>query len=371
MKRFTLLGTVLLLGGGMAMTQDDSGDIFKKLDKNSDGKLVASEIGEDQARFFDRLVRIGDDNDDGELSRAEFDSATSDKADEPRPVGREGARPDGRGPGPGRPEGGRGDAGEFLKRMDRNNDGKLTLNELPEFIRDRVAPVFKAAGKDALTFEEFMQARQKLGGPRRPGEGRPDGDGDRPRRDGERREGDRPPGRPGDGPPGGGPAFFRILDANRDGRLSRDELAKAVSLIDELDQNDDGQLDGRELFGGRPGEGRPPREGDRPPRDGEGRPDDRPRRPEGEGDRPRRPPAEGDRPKGDRRREGGGGNNLEENFRRLDQNGDGSVSKEEAPNRLKENFSRVDTNGDGKVTIEELRKIFDRARDGDRKKSDR
>ena len=47
------------------------------------------------------------------------------------------------------------------------------------------------------------------------------------------------------------------------------------------------------------------------------------------------------------------------------------MSKEEAPNRLKENFSRVDTNGDGKVTIEELRKIVDRARDGDRKKSDR
>ena len=369
MKRFTLLGTVLLLGGGMAMTQDDSGDIFKKLDKNSDGKLVASEIPEDQVRFFDRLVRIGDDNDDGELSRAEFDGATSDQADEPRPGGREGAGRPGEGrPGEGRPP----RDGEFLKRMDRNKDGKLTLNELPEFIRERVAPVFKAAGKDALTFEEFMQARQKLGGP---GEGRPRGDGDRPPRDGERREGDRAPGqgRPGEGPPGGGPAFFRILDANRDGRLSRDELAQAVSRLAARDQNEAGQREGRELFGGRPGEGRPPREGDRPPREGEGRPDDRPRRPEGEGDRPRRPPADGDQPKGDRPREGGGGggSNLDENFRRLDQNNDGSVSKEEAPNRLKENFSRVDSNGDGKVTIEELRKIFDRAREGDRKKSDR
>lgn len=376
MKRFILLGTVLLLGGGMAMTQDDSGDIFKKLDKNGDGKLVASEIPEDQSRFFDRLVRIGDSNDDGELSRSEYDSATSDEAGSPGP----GAR----GPGEGRPGGSRPDASEFLNRMDRNKDGKISLNELPEFVRGRMGPIFKESGKDALTFAEFAQARQKLGG--RPGEGRPGegrpGEG-RPRegRDGDRppRDGDRPPGegRPGEGRgPGGGPAFFRILDANRDGKLSRDELAKATSLIDELDQNDDGQLDGREMFGGRPGEGpggrpgegRPPRDGDRPPREGDRPPregDDRP------GERPRRPQAEGDRPQGEGRRQGEGGregSNLNENFRRLDKNGDGSVSKEEAPDRLKENFSRVDSNGDGKVTIDELRKIFERARQGGREK---
>lgn len=434
MKRFSFLGTLLLLGGGMAMTQDDSGDIFKTLDKNNDGKLVASEVPEEQRRFFDRLVRIGDDNDDGELSRSEYNSATSDDADRPGPP--PGRGPEGRGAG-GRPPGGlQGDSGEIFNRMDANKDGKLALDEVPEFLRNRMAPAFRELKKDAITLEEFTELRRRMSqdrqGQGRPGEGRSGAAGGEGRpspeemfkrmdRNGDGKvtasevpeqaqrmirgmldrlgkgpddaltaddigramaqfrgagQGDRPPGqgRPGDdrapGGQGGGPAFFRILDTNRDGRLSREELSKAASLIDELDQNGDGQLEGRELFGGapgggrpgegRPGEGRPRGEGDRPRRpDGEGRPGDRPQRPDGEGDRPRRPAAENDRPTDRQPRERA--SNLEENFRRLDENGDGAVSKDEAPERLKENFSRVDTNGDGKVTLEELRKVFERA----------
>lgn len=85
MKRFCMLTGIVLACSTTAMTQD--GDkpesLFKQLDKNSDGKLVADEILEKQTRFFERLVRIGDADKNGELTQAEFSKATSETADAP------------------------------------------------------------------------------------------------------------------------------------------------------------------------------------------------------------------------------------------------------------------------------------------------
>jgi Ca2+-binding EF-hand superfamily protein len=433
MKRLFMLTGIAIACSVVATAQDDKNtdDLFKQLDKNNDGKLVADEISKEKSRFFERLIRLGDADKNGELTRSEFTNATSESTNNPpapQNADRAGRRP-------GNPQARQADSSEFFKRLDKNGDGKVALSELPEQFASRLAPAFKSLGKDAITLEEFQQLRQKMeqGRPGQPGgrqgqmgdpaemfkqlDSNKDGkitidevpeqgrrmvaailersgkgrdgslnqqefqkaveqfnrsqQGGRPsdrkpqnsQRDNDKPNGDRsmrdqPQ---GNRPQNGGPAFLRILDVNKDGRLSRDELAKAVTLIDRLDQNGDGSLDGRELFGPPPGNGRGSM--DRPRQAGDTKPSDRPRRPESEdsknGQRREKQSSTSDQPN----RERGTSNvSLEQNFGRMDQNKDGVISKEEAPDRLKQNFDRVDSNKDGEVTLEELRKIFERSR---------
>jgi collagen type III alpha len=48
----------------------------------------------------------------------------------------------------------------------------------------------------------------------------------------------------------------------------------------------------------------------------------------------------------------------------LDQNGDGKISRDEAPERMREGFDRMDRNGDGFLSEEELRAAFENTRGG-------
>ncbi len=327
------------------------GEFLKRLDKNNDGKLQKDELPEGMRERFGKVFeKLGKD----ELSQEEFGRAMAEFSPPPGAPGNPGGRPNQN------PE-------EQFKRMDTNGDGKVTLEEIPEQFRDRVRPMFERAKKDVLTLDDlqaFAQAREgeqrregdrKPDGERRP-EARPDGDrpearreGDRPRdgerrpegdrpREGERRNGNRrPEGRLGERPPQGNrppdgdrrpdgdrppqgegrrgpmPRFFELLDRNKDGRLSRDELDRLKEVFGELDRNNDGQLDGAELLG--PPQGGPQdaaelrfdasfgiqlqrREGDRGQEGG--------RPPEGRGQPPRdgEPRRDGDRPRdGERRQE--------------------------------------------------------------------
>jgi Ca2+-binding EF-hand superfamily protein len=319
-----LITGIACLACAPVLAQDDErkpADVFQSLDKNADGRLGPDEIPEAQTRYFERLVRVGDKDADGVLTKEEFLAASTR---EERPVTN---------PGGDRPEGRDGRRGQFapgqmFERFDANKDGKLTLDELPADARERMKPMFDRLGKQELTREEFARAAgQAPGGDRRPdGEflKRMDQNGDGKLSLSElpeqMRERMRPiferigkdeigidelaermgqfarPGAPGQPEPGrrpGGfgqppaPSFLRALDADADGRLSKDEFAKAAEKFGELDRNGDGQLDVQELMGFAPGgpEGRPgafgrPRDGQRP--EGDSRPD-RPRRPDAEG----------------------------------------------------------------------------------------
>jgi Ca2+-binding EF-hand superfamily protein len=418
MKSLALSCSLAILFTNVAYSQDDA-DLFGQLDKNNDGKLVASEIPADKKRFFDRVVRIGDKNEDGQLTKSEFQAATSESTDTPVADT----------PTPNRPQRGRPGASrnpeEVFARFDRDKDGKLTRKEAPE----PFGRLFDQLKKDSVTLEEFKKvAQRREGNAGRPAQ-RPEGKAKQQSRnpndlfkqldtnkDGKltvaevpdkmkpiltralekagrdnkaslskdefvrmaskyAKSSDRPSSATGDRPStttqranaanasrtgqSQGPAFFRLLDKNRDGALDASELARASTVMSALDGNKDGKLDMRELFGAQ-----------RSRSNDSNRPSDRRRTDSSE--RPR--PNSSDRPKTESRpksqpkdrpattdRVNGNVSRSElfkRMFQKLDQDSDGAISKAEATGRLKENFEKVDANSDGKVQLKELEKVI-------------
>lgn len=212
-----------------------------------------------------------------------------------RPEAREGDR---RGPREGGPrEGGPRPGGdrqfnpeqmiERIMRLDENNDGKVSKDEVGE---GRMQGIFDRADADSdgfLTKEELKEMFS-----RRPG-------GDRP---GPGREGDRPGPRPGMGPGPGmgmgpGPGMMMMPFVMERLELSEEQRRELRALHEETQKkmmgilNEEQRKQLKEMMENRPG----PR-GDRP----EAREGDR--RGPRDGDRGPRGPRDGDRPRGDRER---------------------------------------------------------------------
>ncbi|HIG17264.1 MAG TPA: EF-hand domain-containing protein [Candidatus Handelsmanbacteria bacterium] len=136
-----------------------------------------------------------------------------------------------------------------------------------------------------------------------------------------------------------GPAIFRILDLNRDGRISRNELAQAAKQFEQLDANRDGQLDVREFFGARTDRPQTPERSAPETNSDQGSNQDSDRK--------------SDRPQLARQRPGvAKGTTL---FDRLDRNGDGAIEVSEVPMLLRDRLKRLDTDGDGRISPDEFR----------------
>lgn len=413
-----ILGGSVLSAAGQG--SGESRALFKRLDKNSDGSISIDEVPEAQQRLLQRLLRQGDQNGDGKLTMQEFERANTPDEFPKTPLNQEGGgrdearqrfemldrNKDGKVtldevPEPlrdrlkpifdrsGKKEldledlgrfggGGRPGPDDIFKRLDTNLDGKVSKDELPAEVRQRLAPLFERIGKDEVTLEQFRsfgdQLRETMGRPEmgNPEEmfGRFDANSDgkltvdevperaRPlvqaimRRAGKEANGsltkgefakNLPQGRDGERPPAEnrrpesersaerGPAFLRALDLDRDGRLSKDELAKAAAKFEELDKNQDGHLDPAELIGG--GAEIPSRDRDSGSRVEGGR-----------DERARLPGADG-----------AGRGRTAPLFQRLHQDGDVKISKDEAPEQFKERFGMLDANGDRIVSLDEFR----------------
>lgn len=186
MKRTLAIATMLLTTASLANAQPPRGErdgegrpggprpnpLMMIFDIDQDGKLSKDEV----AKAADSLGKL-DRNDDGIIEADEL----------PRPP-----RPQF---GGGRPGGGQGfDRGAFVNRLmenDKNSDGKLSKDEMPErfpqqafdrFDEDKDGSITKKELEAAM--ERFSQFRgRRPGGEGRPGEGRPEGR--RPRPEGE------------------------------------------------------------------------------------------------------------------------------------------------------------------------------------------
>lgn len=290
-------------------------ELFDKLDANQDGVVTSDEVPDDKQAIFERLLRVGDANGDKKLSKEELVAGLKKAAPQAEAA-------------PGRPGGAPGGLPnvapkEIFGRMDKDGNGKIEKDEIPERMKENLARV-DTNSDGAIDLAEFEKVAQFFGGGGRRPEGAPAG---------------APEGRPNPGGPGPGGPVLRALDADGDGEISASELADATKALARLDKNGDGKLTRDEI-------GPPP--GARP----EGRPEGNPARP------------------------AAGGGAIAEQFlariKEADKNGDKKISKDEAPDRLKENFDRIDSNSDGQLDETELKAMVERMRaaGGERKKQE-
>jgi hypothetical protein len=199
-------------GGPGAPGGKGDGSFFRNLDKDGD-KAVSKEEAGDRWQGLGKL----DEDGDGKVTMQELMAG--------RPGGPEGGAPKG---GPGASGGPQAGRGEFFKNADKNNDGKISKDEAPGRMWERLSKLDKD-NDDAVSKEEMAAMMAGRGGPGGPGGAKG----------------------PGGGPRAGGPAaMFPRYDADKDGRLSKSEVpAEMWEKMSKADENADGLISREELEG--------------------------------------------------------------------------------------------------------------------------
>lgn len=344
---YTLLASIAmtLLFSQISFADKPDGDqpkLFQTLDKNKDGKLTKEDISDEQKNHFERLLRIGDKDNNGELTLAEFKQSLL-KKDET--VTTEKGLSKGKAPVAGKNKkafkknkDNKGKLPENLfNKLDKNMDGKLSGDELtkngktPGFLKRVYTSLNKKEG-DEITKEEFTKAfgnfAKKAGNKRtanKPETPESPEKGKKNKGPGNKfQKGNRPP----------LPKFYILLDADHDHKLSKEELSKAADLLAKLDKDKDGSLSPHEILGPPP----------RPNADGPGQGKNQKLRADN---------------RAEKKREFGGGKRIDKMIEKMDKNEDGKLSKEELPPFMQKNMEKIDTDGDGSVSKEELTKSFE------------
>jgi len=190
-------------GGSSRPGGKGDGSLLRNLDKDGDKAISQGEAGE-RWQGLGKLDKDGD----GKVTMPELMAG--------RPEG-----PKGPGAGPGKPDGGAA-RHEFLKKADKNNDGKISKEEVPA---EAWARLSKAdTNNDGAVSKEELASH---GGPR------------------------------GSEGPGKG-EFFAKADKNGDGKITKEEApADAWARLSKADKNNDGAVSKEELAGALAGRGGP------------------------------------------------------------------------------------------------------------------
>ncbi len=291
--------------------------LFDQLDTKHTGKISRDDLSEDKRRLFARLLRKAGKAEDAALTKDEFIAAMKEDKPAEQPAGRS------------TPGEGRADPERMFKFLDRNGDGKLSPDELPEQFKERFGAMLKRAGKSAdatLTKEEFLKFMAQQGPAATPGGSPSSSPSSSP---------STPNAASGDPDPRKAMtaiALFKALDANGDGELSSSEIAAAPDVLKQL-AGKEGRITAASLMGDRAISGGP-------------------RKPEAATDSNKPAGENAERPNVERMVKG--------LLRRMDKNGDGKLSKEEAPEFLREHFDVMDSNKDGQLDENELRQALSR-----------
>ena len=172
-------------GGGPGGGGFDSASMFARDDADGDGKLTGDEISD----FIRGNMEETDTDGDGAISLQEFqgrlNALRSEGSGGPGPGGGGGGGGGGRGGagGGGRGGGGGFDPAAIFERRDEDGDGKLTGDEISDFMRNNMEGT-DTDGDGAITLEEFQKRLEEMrssGGFGGGGGGRPGGFGGNPR----------------------------------------------------------------------------------------------------------------------------------------------------------------------------------------------
>ena len=136
----TVLATLTAMAGVPRFAgaiENDAAGLFAKLDANGDGHVSANEVGDEHQLLFKRLLRVGDEDGDRQLTDAEFAAAIEPIRAEKGTVEKQGSRLPG------------ADAMVVLMaKMDANGDQQLDGEEIPGDCRRAFEQMLTAADGD-------------------------------------------------------------------------------------------------------------------------------------------------------------------------------------------------------------------------------
>ena len=316
-----VIASLALSSQRVVAAEIDAGGLFRGLDANGDRQISADELPIEQRQLFKRLVRTGDENDDGRLSAEEFAAAVEPLRAEKDLVEKQGSRLPG------------ADAlAVLLARMDLRRDGRIEPDEVPSAYRRVFEQLLRQGDGDrngSLDPRELAQSAPRLGVvallaadrmgldveaevAKIPAEQRSVLDQDAYAR---------PVDRIAD--PKQAEEVFNRLDANGDKQLTAEEApgpsaTRFEEMIRRGDENGDERLSRQEFLSISR------------------------RLAEFESARPNRSAVERVR---------------RQLLRRFDADGDGELTVREAPPRLAENFDRFDQDADGRLNRSELTQV--------------
>lgn len=300
-----MIVTTVVIAGLLALADsDESGtQLFSALDTNQNGMIDGSEVAESQQTWFARAIRVADADGNDRLDPAELNAALAD----PKPRSDLSNK---------RSRGQRLDA----RQLDRNNDGRITINEVPGAGRERFQKLLNRTGKDSIAVDAMSKFMRPSGSRNMKRQTKP-GTQDNKKPKVSERSMKRRPGTDGKNTKQNSLSqIFQQLDSNSDGKVTRREARKSPRFIKRFDRNNDETVELSEL--------RNPNQSGRQGRE--------------------RTTSDGRKKPGQVGRAG--------QFDRLDKNDDGFISRNEMPDRAKGKFKKIDSNGDGKLSRQEMMK---------------